>query len=111
MLVTAEKKILALLLFYTFVFICSLLPYTDRLVKRQQTQRTLQNYFLCEGSRSLSNEPDLDCNVQAVVATQLPGIFTASIIMQGLLPAFLLILFVNSKCLKARVAQILPHLQ
>ena len=96
---TAEKKILALLLFYTLVFIASLLPYTHRLVTRQQSQKTLQNYFLCEGSRS--NQPDLDCNVQEVVVTQLPGLFTASIVMQGLLPAFLLTLFFNSKCFKA----------
>ena len=102
---TAEKKILILLLYYTLLTSTGLFPYAHTL-SHQQTEKTLQNYFLCEGSRS--KQPDLDCNVQAVAATQLPGLLTAANVMQGLLPAFLLILFVNSKLLKTKVARILP---
>ena len=80
----------------------ALVPFAHSLITRQQTEKTLQNYFLCEGSRS--KQPDLDCNVQELVATQLPGLHTITVVMQGLLPAFLLILFVNQKCLKAKVA-------
>ena len=103
--VTAEKKILIILLYYTLMTSTALVPFAHSLITRQQTEKTLQNYFLCEGSRS--KQPDLDCNVQELVATQLPGLHTVTIVMQGLLPAFLLVLFVNPKCLKAKVARTL----
>ena len=72
--VTAEKKILIILLYYTFMTSTTLVPFAHFLITHQQTEKTLQNYFLCEGSRS--KQPDLDCNVQELVATQLPGLHT-----------------------------------
>lgn len=102
---TAEKKILALLLFYTVLFIATLLSYTYRLIEHQETQGTLSDYFVCEGSRS--KQSDLDCNVQGLVARQRPAVATivqvVTAIVQGFIPTFFLTLFVDFTKLKAKI--------
>jgi len=74
-----------------------------RLLSDQSQQ--LSDYFVCEGSRS--KQPDLDCNVQGLVARQFPAVATiiqvVTAIVQGFIPTFFLTLFVDFTKLKAQI--------
>ena len=106
--ITAEKKILVILLYYIVLVLIGLFPFTHLLVTRERTQRTLLDYFTCESIRN--NHSNLDCDKGKIVTTHIPGLFTATNVAQGLLPAFLLVAFAT-KTLKTKFVQCYTALQ
>ena len=106
--VTAEKKILVILLYYIVLILIGLFPFTHVLVTRERNQKTLLDYFTCESVRN--NHSNLDCDKGRIGTTHLPGLFTATNVAQGLLPAFLLVLFAT-KTLKTKLVQCYTALQ
>ena len=98
--VTAEKKILVILSYYIVLILTGLFLFTHVLATKERTKNTLLDYFTCRSNHSNSS----DCNKGEIVSTHLPGLFTATSVAQGLLPAFLLMFFAT-KTLKTRFAQ------